>query len=70
VSALHAQETGLPVGSKAPTTTLVETLDGKPFDSDPNDHSIGLAAEPSRFVNSSVCRRPPTDACTMLTWSS
>jgi thiol-disulfide isomerase/thioredoxin len=32
VSALHAQETGLPVGSKAPTTTLVETLDGKPFD--------------------------------------
>jgi len=28
----HAQETGLPVGSKAPTSTLVETLDGKPFD--------------------------------------
>jgi thiol-disulfide isomerase/thioredoxin len=32
VSSLHAQETGLPVGSKAPTSTLVETLDGKPFD--------------------------------------
>jgi thiol-disulfide isomerase/thioredoxin len=30
--ALRAQETGLPVGSKAPTSTLVETLDGKPFD--------------------------------------
>jgi thiol-disulfide isomerase/thioredoxin len=29
---LQAQETGLPVGSKAPTSTLVETLDGKPFD--------------------------------------
>ena len=29
---LEAQETGLPVGSKAPTSTLVETLDGKPFD--------------------------------------
>jgi thiol-disulfide isomerase/thioredoxin len=32
VGALQAQETGLPVGSKAPTSTLVETLDGKPFD--------------------------------------
>ena len=30
--ALQAQETGLPVGSKAPTSTIVETLDGKPFD--------------------------------------
>jgi len=29
---LRAQETGLPVGSKAPTSTIVETLDGKPFD--------------------------------------
>jgi thiol-disulfide isomerase/thioredoxin len=29
---LQAQETGLPVGSKAPTSTIVETLDGKPFD--------------------------------------
>jgi len=29
---LQAQETGLPVGSKAPASTLVETLDGKPFD--------------------------------------
>ena len=28
----RAQETGLPVGSKAPASTLVETLDGKPFD--------------------------------------
>jgi thiol-disulfide isomerase/thioredoxin len=27
-----AQETGLPVGAKAPTSTMVETLDGKPFD--------------------------------------
>jgi thiol-disulfide isomerase/thioredoxin len=32
VSALLAQETGLPVGSKAPASTLVETLDGKSFD--------------------------------------
>ena len=31
-SILHAQETGLPIGAKAPTSTLVETLDGKPFD--------------------------------------
>lgn len=30
--ALRAQETGLPVGSKAPASTMVETLDGKPFD--------------------------------------
>ena len=30
--ALIAQETGLPVGSKAPTSTIVETLDGKSFD--------------------------------------
>ena len=29
---LQAQETGLPVGSKAPASTIVETLDGKPFD--------------------------------------
>jgi thiol-disulfide isomerase/thioredoxin len=29
---LQAQETGLPVGSKAPTSTIVETLDGKSFD--------------------------------------
>jgi len=32
VSRLDAQETGLPVGSKAPTSTMVETLDGKAFD--------------------------------------
>jgi thiol-disulfide isomerase/thioredoxin len=32
VPALQAQETGLAIGSKAPATTLVETLDGKPFD--------------------------------------
>jgi thiol-disulfide isomerase/thioredoxin len=32
VPALQAQETGLPVGAKAPTSTIVETLDGKPFD--------------------------------------
>ena len=32
VPALQAQETGLAVGTKAPATTLVETLDGKPFD--------------------------------------
>jgi len=32
VPALLAQETGLPVGSKAPMSTMVETLDGKPFD--------------------------------------
>jgi len=29
---LQAQETGLPVGAKAPASTMVETLDGKPFD--------------------------------------
>ena len=29
---IAAQETGLPVGAKAPTSTMVETLDGKPFD--------------------------------------
>jgi thiol-disulfide isomerase/thioredoxin len=29
---LQAQETGLPIGTKAPTSTVVETLDGKPFD--------------------------------------
>jgi thiol-disulfide isomerase/thioredoxin len=32
VPTLRAQETGLPVGSKAPTSTIVETLDGKSFD--------------------------------------
>ena len=32
ISRLGAQETGLPVGSKAPTSTIVETLDGKSFD--------------------------------------
>jgi thiol-disulfide isomerase/thioredoxin len=32
VPALQAQETGLPVGSKAPSSTIVETLDGKSFD--------------------------------------
>ena len=32
VPVLQAQETGLPVGAKAPTSTLVETLDGKSFD--------------------------------------
>jgi thiol-disulfide isomerase/thioredoxin len=32
VPSLLAQETGLPVGAKAPTSTIVETLDGKPFD--------------------------------------
>ena len=32
VPALHAQETGLPVGAKAPTSTVVQTLDGKSFD--------------------------------------
>jgi thiol-disulfide isomerase/thioredoxin len=32
VPSLQAQETGLPVGSKAPTSTIVETLDGKSFD--------------------------------------
>ena len=31
-TSVRAQETGLPVGSKAPTSTMVETLDGKPFD--------------------------------------
>jgi len=29
---VRAQETGLPVGSKAPTSTVVETLEGKSFD--------------------------------------
>ena len=32
VPALDAQETGLPVGAKAPASTIVETLDGKSFD--------------------------------------
>ncbi len=32
VPGLSAQETGLPVGSKAPASVAVETLDGKPFD--------------------------------------
>ena len=32
VPALQAQETGLPVGAKAPASTIVETLDGKAFD--------------------------------------
>ena len=32
VPSLKAQETGLPVGSKAPATVGVETLDGKAFD--------------------------------------
>ena len=32
VASLLAQETGLPIGSKAPSSTMVETLDGKPFD--------------------------------------
>ena len=32
VPVLQAQETGLPVGAKAPTSTVVETLDGKSFD--------------------------------------
>ena len=32
VASLLAQETGLPIGAKAPASTLVETLDGKPFD--------------------------------------
>jgi len=32
VPALQAQETGLPVGAKAPASTVVETLDGKSFD--------------------------------------
>lgn len=32
VPGLYAQETGLPVGSKAPASVAVETLDGKPFD--------------------------------------
>ena len=32
VPVLHAQETGLPVGAKAPTSTVVETLDGRSFD--------------------------------------
>ena len=32
VPALQAQETGLPIGSKAPASTMVETLDGKAFD--------------------------------------
>ena len=32
VTGLQAQETGLPVGAKAPASTVVETLDGKSFD--------------------------------------
>jgi thiol-disulfide isomerase/thioredoxin len=32
VPTLQAQETGLPVGAKAPASTVVETLDGKSFD--------------------------------------
>jgi thiol-disulfide isomerase/thioredoxin len=32
VTAIQAQETGLPIGSKAPAAVAVETLDGKPFD--------------------------------------
>ena len=32
IAALGAQETGLPVGAKAPASTIVETLDGKAFD--------------------------------------
>ncbi|MDF2773920.1 MAG: Redoxin domain protein [Geminicoccaceae bacterium] len=32
VPGLYAQDTGLPVGSKAPASVAVETLDGKPFD--------------------------------------
>jgi thiol-disulfide isomerase/thioredoxin len=32
IAALEAQETGLPVGAKAPSSTIVETLDGKAFD--------------------------------------
>ena len=32
VATLQAQETGLPVGAKAPASTVVETLDGKSFD--------------------------------------
>jgi thiol-disulfide isomerase/thioredoxin len=32
VPVLQAQETGLPVGAKAPASTIVETLDGKSFD--------------------------------------
>ena len=32
VPALQAQETGLPVGAKAPASTVVQTLDGKSFD--------------------------------------
>ena len=32
IAALGAQETGLPVGAKAPASTMVETLDGKAFD--------------------------------------
>jgi thiol-disulfide isomerase/thioredoxin len=32
VPSLSAQEIGLPVGSKAPGSVAVETLDGKPFD--------------------------------------
>jgi thiol-disulfide isomerase/thioredoxin len=32
VRALQAQETGLPVGTRAPVSTIVQTLDGKQFD--------------------------------------
>jgi len=32
VPAIQAQETGLPIGSQAPSAVAVETLDGKPFD--------------------------------------
>ena len=32
VPALQAQETGLALGTKAPSSTMVTTLDGKPFD--------------------------------------
>jgi thiol-disulfide isomerase/thioredoxin len=31
-AALQAQETGLALGTKAPSSTIVTTLDGKPFD--------------------------------------
>ena len=32
IPALQAQETGLALGTKAPSSTIVTTLDGKPFD--------------------------------------
>jgi thiol-disulfide isomerase/thioredoxin len=32
VRSLQAQETGLAIGAKAPVSTMVTTLDGKPFD--------------------------------------